>query len=268
MWLLESAPGLPRDGPISFGDLGAGTCAACLGARYALRDHSGGDHPYVCWPIDVASSSARFAEAFSAMVATAAGLNTRDALLPLQSASQYLTEEADGVDHLVTSMLRQVAQRGARQPHVILASFSLHYLKGPARAAFYELLAAAIRRPLLLLIIKGVDSVRKHQTGGMVPDSVPSVFLGIHYYLGKDPKPRVVEAHVALIRPAAQHVAVSTGEQPRAALDELPDLDHPDAWVLATFAAVQRRYERDGLHTGVTDLAVAEKRQALASAYL
>ena len=63
-WVLESSPGLPSDGPLSFGDLGAGTCAASLGARYALRDYSGGEHPFRCWPIDVASSSACFEEGF------------------------------------------------------------------------------------------------------------------------------------------------------------------------------------------------------------
>ena len=41
MWLLHSAPGLPRTDAISFADLGAGTCAACLGARLALRDFGG-----------------------------------------------------------------------------------------------------------------------------------------------------------------------------------------------------------------------------------
>ena len=34
------APGLPADAPLIVGDLGAGTCAACLGARFALRDHA------------------------------------------------------------------------------------------------------------------------------------------------------------------------------------------------------------------------------------
>ena len=49
LWLLQSAPGMPTDGPLSFADLGAGTCAACVGARFALRDHVGGEHAFKVW---------------------------------------------------------------------------------------------------------------------------------------------------------------------------------------------------------------------------
>jgi hypothetical protein len=308
LWLLESAPGLPTDAPLSIGDLGAGTCAACLGARYALRDYSNGEHPFKVWPsaqplrpprmlrrsalckhvcshpdlsehtctctccvcvcdvsmchflttVDVASSSARFEEAFRAMTESsgvprwggpAAGGFTREALLPDQAPSQYLTEARCGVDHLATSMLAQLTARGERQPHLIMASFSLHYLKRDARAAFFLHLKTVVTRPLLLLIVKGVDSVARHRSEPMISDkSVPSVFMGIHYFLGRDPKPRVVEAHLALIQPAG-------------AEREIPyDLcagynrDDPDSWVLCTFAAVEQRCSRHGLYHGTTEL--------------
>ena len=61
---------------------------------------------------------------------------------------------------LATSLLEQVAKRGERQPHVILASFSLHYLLPEERTAFFALLAAKVTRPLLLVIIKGVGELQ------------------------------------------------------------------------------------------------------------
>ena len=269
LWLLETAPGLPSDGPISFGDLGAGTCAACLGARYAVRDYSGGEnHPFRVWPIDVGSSSARFAEAFSAMTEVgsaprySAGGFVKEVLLPDQSPSQYLTEAQPGVEHLMTSMLRQIADKGERQPHVVIASFSLHYLKREQRKHFFELFRRSVTRPLLLLIVKGVDSVARHRTEPMISHaSVPSVFLGIHYFLGRDPKPRVIEAHLALIQPE--------GEEPFAEYDLTEgdgisyDRDDPDGWVLSTFAAARRRSEKHGLLQGTTEL--PEEKLAAAS---
>lgn len=258
LWLLESAPGLPPDGPFSIGDLGAGTCAACLGARFAIRDHAGGEHPFTCWPIDVASSSERFRDAWRAMIEVGqSGAMRQHALLPWQRPSQYLAETQDGVDHLVRSMLTQIRAQGGRQPHLIIASFSLHYLKGIRRATFYALLAEAVVRPLLLLIIKGVDSSGGRKHTPVTPAHVPCTFLGIHYFLGKDPKPRVVEAHLALIRPAAGEPAGL------ADADHVYDRDRPDAWVLSTYAAVARRYREHGLHTGMTEMAEAEKRAYL-----
>ena len=54
-------------------------------------------------------------------------------------------------------------------------------------------------------------------------------FLGVHYYLGKDPKPRVVEAHVALIEP--------TGSEPWTIARAEGHLEYdpasPDGWVLS-----------------------------------
>ncbi len=41
LWMLECAPGVPSDAPLSMADLGAGTCAACLGALLALHEHAG-----------------------------------------------------------------------------------------------------------------------------------------------------------------------------------------------------------------------------------
>ena len=258
LWLLECAPGLPRDAPISVADLGAGTCAACLGARYALRDYCGATHPFKVWPIDVASSSARFRDAFSAMSKEGGGSRwaglggggySKEALLPDQQASQYLTEEKDGVDELVTSLLRQLEERGERQPHIVIASFSLHYLKPESRrAAFFALLAETISRPLLLVIVKGVDSLDRHRRRENVPPHVPSAFYAIHYYIGREPKPRAVEAHACLIRPSG--TAPSEEEE-----------EEEDRWVLDTFAALERRSRRHGLFTGLTHLS-EEKRIA------
>lgn len=261
LWLLRSAPGLPMDSPLSFGDLGAGTCAACLGARFALRDHSGGEHPFKVWPIDMASSSDGFRDAFIAMADTGGaarcGGHTKAALLPTQHSSQYLTEDANGVTHLATSLLRQIAARGERQPHVLMASFSLHYLKRQERADFYDTLARTVTRPLLLLIIKGVDSVARHKHEPMVPEGIPSFIIGVHYYIGRNPKPRVVEAQLALIRPISH--ANSAGMAPAAGPndDDVPPYDRsdPDSWVLSTFAAARRHSRRHGLFTGVTMLA-------------
>ena len=68
------------------------------------------------------------------------------------------------MDELVTSLLSQLEERGERQPHIVIASFSLHYLKPESRrAAFFTLLAEAITRPLLLVIVKGVDSLDRHR---------------------------------------------------------------------------------------------------------
>ena len=111
LWLLENAPGLPSGTPLVIADLGAGSCAACLGARYALRDYGGDDQPFQVFPIDVESSSARFREAFEAMTkGTGYGTSGRGALLPEQRPSQYLSEAEPGVDQLVAALLAQLAK--------------------------------------------------------------------------------------------------------------------------------------------------------------
>ena len=197
LWLLQCAPGVPTDGALVVGDIGAGTCAACLGARLALRDHAGEEQPIKVYPIDVASSSARFQRAFAAM--------TRQEKfgpappLPAQHASQYLSEAQPGVDSIALSLLAQLRARGERQPHVVLASFSLHYLSGDEREALFRRLAAAASRPFLLVIIKGVGTRQRP------PSGVPSVHYGLHYYVGPDEKlPRVIEAHCCLIEPSGR----------------------------------------------------------------
>ena len=95
----------------------------------------------------------------------------------------------------------------------------------------------------------------------MVPSHVPSVFLGLHYFLGRDPKPRVVEAHLALLLPDGPGGAVGAGGAQGGAASTSPvgggltyDKYDPDSWVLSTFAAVERRVLR-GLYTGSTVLA-------------
>jgi hypothetical protein len=223
------------------------------------------------WPIDVASSSARFREAFTAMIEVGtvhrrdspimlSGSHTKAALLPGQHPSQYLTEEVEGVAPLVTSLLRQLSERNERQPHVIIASFSLHYLRKGERKDFYETLAKAVTRPLLLLILKGVDAPEtKGKCEPMVPAHIPSIILGLHYYIGRSPKPRVAEAQLALILPAAQaHSGAQSFAPPAAGQnDAVPAYERsdPDSWVLSTFAAAQRHSRRHGIFTGVTVLA-------------
>ena len=190
----------------------------------------------------------------------------------------------------MASLLRQLRERGERQPHLIVASFSLHYLKPDERRHFFELLARLVTRPLLLVIIKGVGETQRPQK--TLP-SVRSVFFGVHYYVGNTSgKPRVVEAHACLIAPAAaaegaaspappqapappappppappaqggqpaQHAeapVASPAAAPAAAASEpeiIYDRDDPDSWVLCTFASLERRCNSFGLYTGVTEI--------------
>jgi hypothetical protein len=290
LWLLECAPGLPDDGPLCVADLGAGTCAACLGARLALRDHAGDEQIIKSFPIDVASSSERFAKAFVAM--TKAELYGRAALLPEQEPWQYLRESEPGVDHLARSLLSQLKQRGERQPHLIIASFSLQYIAKGERDFFFRLLSALVTRPLLFVIIKGVGETQRPS-----PHVVRSVHYGLHYVVGKEKHPRVVEAHVCLILPTSHtfcltpdatadevargaeeggeearaagdtsaaakkgHEAAKSGSgssateesPPRPPLEPEAETDAADRWIVQTFACVERRCKRHGLRTGVT----------------
>ena len=83
-----------------------------------------------------------------------------------------------------------VLDRGERQPHLLLASFSLHYLPKDQRDAFFMYLATLLTRPMLLVIIKGVGNTQRPS-----PNVVRSVHLGLHYVVHKIEKhPRVVEA--------------------------------------------------------------------------
>jgi hypothetical protein len=257
LWLLQRAPGLPGDAPIAFADLGAGTCAACLGARLALHDHAGDEQPYRVYPIDVASSSARFRRAFQAMLRPHHG---RPAALPGQHPEQYLESEEPGITALAQELFRQLSARGERQPHLIIASFSLHYLQKDERDAFFRRLASLATRPLLLLIIKGVGEA------GRPPSHVcRSVCYATHYVIGEDRSPRVTEANLCLIEP---------GGHKHEAPPPLPSFSHmpgggagaplvdgtdsttscsavgdgvprdSDQWVRDTFAAVERRCGR------------------------
>jgi hypothetical protein len=106
LWLLEHAPGLP-DGHLSVGDLGAGTCAACLGAHLAVRDLVGEGHPLTLHPIDAASSSSRFHRSFAAL--TRKVPFSKPPPMPLAStSSEYLVSTAGSVDDLARSLFRQV----------------------------------------------------------------------------------------------------------------------------------------------------------------
>ena len=156
---------------------------------------------------------------------------------------------------------------------------SLSSLFWQERSAFFQLLSESAERPFLLVIIKGVGEAQRP------PAHVPSVHYGLHYYLGKEKHPRVIEAHACLIRPAATGSAtgsaalpasVCTGAgddgtpptvPPKAPHEVTGDLlggeftppadydpDHPDSWVLCTFAAISRRCRTQGLRTGTTEL--------------
>ena len=259
LWLLECAPGLPTDMPLVLGDLGAGTCAACLGARVALKELAGDEQPFRAFPIDVASSSARFASAFRAM--TRNQMYGRPALLPGQEADQYLTEEQPGVYELAASLFAQLTVRGVRHPHVLLASFSLHYLPKNERDAFFAALPAAVAAPLLLVIIKGVGETQRPS-----PEVVRSVYLGLHYVIGQERHPRIVEAHVCLILPATMEGGGSGGDGggggvagggvgPSLPPPQIhPDMSPSDRWVVQTFLTMQRRCRRRGLRTSATVL--------------
>ena len=265
LWLLQCSPGLPSDEPLGFADLGAGTSAACLGARLALRDHGGDEQPYKTFPIDVASSSARFAAAFKAM--TKAELYGRSALLPGQEPWQYMMAE-EGVEKMTRSLFEQLIAKGEAQPHIMLASFSLHYLQKDQRDAYFKSLAKMVTRPMLLVIIKGVGNNRPS------PDAIRSVYFALHYVVHRAEKhPRVVEAHVCLILPGeasggARLTGGCKGEgegeggrkgEVKGALpplvipeDAANDLPPSDLWMLQTYATIEKRCKREGIRTGVT----------------
>ena len=96
-------------------------------------------------------------------------------------------------------------------PHVILASFSLHYLRGDdERAAFFAHLRRTCTRPTLLLIIKGVGT-RERPPDTLV--GIESVFFGVHYVIGADRNPRVVEMHLCLVTPPPHEDDAPTTQQ-------------------------------------------------------
>lgn len=192
LWLLECAPGVPADGPLVVSDLGAGTCAASLGAHLALVEHAGAGQDMAIYPVDLDSSGRRFAEAFAALAGTTSGgpnatackpaagpiarelaqqwalaarrkaatksllssastahtatatatVNTSAsasaqattpsaaALLPNQSTDQYVSSSKEGVIGLVQSLFEALRERSVvGGPHLIVASFSLQYLR-------------------------------------------------------------------------------------------------------------------------------------------
>ena len=244
LWLLECAPGLPGDHPISFADLGAGTCAACLGCKIALHEHAGNEQPFRAFAIDLASSANRFAKAFGTMCRHSA--HGRQALLPGQSADQYLHANEPGIAYSASSLFDQLSKRNERQPHLIVASFSLHYLKPNEREDFYRLLRSLVTAPLLLLVIKGIG-----ESGSQFSNKiVKSLHYGLHYAIGSDrSSPRVVESHLCLILPkdwSEDTIALAAGSSEGSAER------NSDAWVLQTFAAVEKRVQKEGLWTGVT----------------
>ncbi len=228
------------------------------------------------WPVDVASTGVRFRQAFEAMTRTA--LNGKPALLPEQSADQYLTSAVPGVSELARALFEALERRGERQPQLLLASFSLHYLEREERETFFAQLGARLRSPLALLIIKGVGGTQRPAA-----PHVRSVHFGVHFVTGEDRSPRVVEAHLALLLPRdwahadaaqawlARGRAAGAGARAGGADDEpssastasvastadgeepfLACLTPSERWVLQMYATLERRCQRQGLRTGVT----------------
>ena len=219
LWLLQCAPGVcpshaaseaaPAEcappvqpvqpvQPLTIADLGAGTCAACLGAWLALREHGGEEQPYRVIPADVVTSGERFANAFRAMTKPSIAAHGHQPLLPLQDAGQYIAVTDEGIEELARAVL--APSRPA--PHLLLASFSLQYLDRTKRSSFFTLLASLATRPMLLIVIKGVGDTERPPIA-----AVHSTFFGVHYVIGADRNPRVVEAHLCLILPSRDSTA-------------------------------------------------------------
>ena len=111
-----------------------------------------------------------------------------------------------------------------------------------AKSFFRSLVTA----PLLLLVIKGIG-----ESGSQFSNKiVKSLHYGLHYAIGSDrSSPRVVESHLCLILPkdwSEDTIALATGSSEGSAER------NSDAWVLQTFAAVEKRVQKEGLWTGVT----------------
>jgi len=62
---------------------------------------------------------------------------------------------SQGVADMTRSLLSQLRARGVRQPHVVVASFVLHYLSASERAQYFREICEAATRPFILLVIKG-----------------------------------------------------------------------------------------------------------------
>ena len=75
-------------------------------------------------------------------------------LLPGQEASQYLSVSDASIEGLAHALFAP----GVPPPHLLLASFSLQYLERAKRRAFFDLLATLTKRPMLVLVIKGVGA--------------------------------------------------------------------------------------------------------------
>ena len=239
LWVLRCAPGLPLETPsedgcvdegeegagpeakvgnmycsgeashsgvLTIADLGAGTCAACLGAHLAIVEHAGDDQPHRLFPIDISTSSARFVDAFISLTRPHHG---SAALLSGQAADQYLTVQEIGIDAMAASLFAQLAQRRQRPPHLILASFCLQYLATDERDGFFRRLASIAQRPFLLLIITGIGGIW-HRPSAQV---VRSLVLGQHHVTGHgDAKPRSVEVQLCLVLPQSMESSLPSSE--------------------------------------------------------
>ena len=93
-----------------------------------------------------------------------------------------------------------------------------------------------------------------------------SVYYGLHYFVGREKRPRVIEAHACLVVPtamAAHRTAAGAADGAAAAAEGGAGggaaataggaaLDADDRWVLSTFDALERRVNSDGVRTGTT----------------
>ena len=163
----------------------------------------------------------------------------------------------------------------------------LRYLQREERDLFFERLGSLVSRPTLVVVIKGVGEAQRPS-----PTAVRTVHFGVHYVVGQDRSPRVVEAHLCLVlpvhktgaAPSASKASVSTTgcatavaraapamrawvgspiSSPRPPAERIANTlgqnstsgyvhDDGGTWALQTFGALERRVKQGGVRTGVT----------------
>ena len=136
------------------------------GCRLALLEHAGAAQPFHAYAIDLASR-ARACTCLPRDVPAVGRARQAAAPLPGQHASHYMQCDEPGIGSLASSLFEQLKQRGALQPHLLVASFSLHYPKPAEKAAFFRRLAELATAPLLLVVIKGIGEVQQLCTKGL-----------------------------------------------------------------------------------------------------
>ena len=100
-----------------------------------------------------------------------------------------------------------------------------------------------------MLVIKGVGHRQRPPTKGA---NVRSCFYGIHYVVGSERNPRVVELHLCLVLPQrrAPPTTSAAAEAQRAASGTGGRLG--ESWAERTFGRMRKVCERDGLFASST----------------